>query len=90
MPAAIFLKNNMLDAAVCADSDLIPSDTFRHVRFCGFFFRNLQAGGHGSLTPSHANEAMEFRPEENVDAHSCTCIVETFDKLLLFRVSLQD
>ena len=40
--------------------------------------------GHGSLTPSHANEAMEFRPEENVDAHSCTCFVETFDKLLYY------
>ena len=53
-------------------------------------FSKFTSRGHGSLTPSHANEAMEFRPEENVDAHSCTCIVETFDKLLLFRVSLQD
>ena len=43
--------------------------------------------GHGSLTPSHANEAMEFRPEENVDAHSCTCSVETFDKLFYYGVS---
>ena len=39
--------------------------------------------GHGSLTPSHANEAMEFRPEENVDAHSCTCFVETVDQAVL-------
>ena len=44
MPAAIFLKNNTLDAAVCADSDLIPSDTFRHVRFCGFFFEIYKQG----------------------------------------------
>ena len=59
---------------------------------CLFFFLSLFVclSVCCSLTPSHANEAMEFRPEENVDAHSCTCIVETFDKLLYFRVSLQD
>ena len=50
-------------------------------------FSKFTSRGHGSLTPSHANEAMEFRPEENVDAHSCTCIVETFDKLLYYGVS---
>ena len=38
-----------------------------------------------SLTPSHANEAMEFRPKENVDAHSCTCFVETVDQAVLLR-----
>ena len=43
---------------------------------CNFF----SSRGHGSLTPSHANEAMEFRPEENVDAHSCTCIGETVEQ----------
>ena len=32
---------------------------------------------------------MEFRPEENVDAHSCTCFVTTFDKLLYYGVSQQ-
>ena len=44
MLAAIFMKNNMLDAAVCADSDLIPSDTFRHVRFCGFHVEIYEQG----------------------------------------------
>ena len=58
--------------------------------FASFLFNlNFTSRGHGSLTPSHANEAMEFRPEENVDAHSCTCFVTTFDKLLYYGVSQQ-
>ena len=59
------------------------SEIRKSSRFQYYFFSR----GHGSLTPSHANEAMEFRPEENVDAHSCTCFVETFDKLLYYGVS---
>ena len=68
---------------------LVTRCQFFRTRTSNFLSRG-SGKSHGSLTPSHANEAMEFRPEENVDAHSCTCIVETFDKLLLFRVSLQD
>ena len=76
----------------CCHLCLFPPCTLRFASNIGFSFSiwTLTSRGHGSLTPSHANEAMEFRPEENVDAHSCTCIVKTFDKLFYFRVSLQD
>ena len=54
---------------------------------CLFFFLSLFVclSVCCSLTPSHANEAMEFRPKENVDAHSCTCFVETVDQAVLLR-----
>jgi len=45
----------------------------------------MESRGHGSLTPSHANEAMEFRPEENVDAHSCTCYFIVVDMVILLK-----
>ena len=37
---------------------------FHLLRLAAFISKSR---GHGSLTPSHANEAMEFRPEENAE-----------------------
>ena len=67
---------------------------FISASFIGFYMVNMgpwiclqfwTSRGHGSLTPSHANEAMEFRPEENVDAHSCTCYSIVDDMVILLK-----
>ena len=76
MPAAIFLKNNMLDAAVCAD---FRFDSFRHVPTCSilwFLFRNLQAGGASStfsLAPTKTlNDAGDITADHrDVPAKNC-------------------